>query len=244
MKQGRFALKGHTNFQQTSSEHTQTVSTKVLYTKAWPFALASFFYIIYFQSDIILVNYLSGETEAGYYSVAFTIMSAIMMIPGILYQKFLLPKIHRWSNHDRNRFYQVYRIGNQAMLFSGLILLCILYFATPFAIKYLLGPTYHHSIELIQILAFTIPFLFLASNLGAILVTQHHMKLKATLMGMVALLNIGLNLLLIPMFAAKGAVIATLICSLALLLLYFFASKKVFYQDTHSLQKQKTNAVN
>src|SRR3546814_4412984 len=45
-----------------------------------------------------------SDEAAGVYNVAFVIMSAVYLIPSVIYQKFLLPKIHIWANHDQETF--------------------------------------------------------------------------------------------------------------------------------------------
>src|SRR5690606_13992410 len=114
----------------------QQPQVKNILQNAWPFGLASVFHLIYFQSDIVLVKYITGDEAAGYYNVAFTVMMAVLLFPGIIYQKFLLPKIHRWANHDRSLFYKVYRQGNVAMLVLGLLAMAFVWLLSPFPIPY------------------------------------------------------------------------------------------------------------
>ena len=58
------------------------------------------------------------------------------------------------------------------------------------------------------------------------------MRKKVKYMGIVALLNIILNIILIPVHGAIGAAITTVFSDIVLLLLYYTASKKyVFIND-------------
>src|SRR3546814_17598760 len=72
-----------------------------IFAEAWPFGAAGIFHLIYFQSNIILLKYIRGDEAEGVYNVAFVIMSAVYLIPSVIYQKFPLPKIHLWSNPDQ-----------------------------------------------------------------------------------------------------------------------------------------------
>jgi O-antigen/teichoic acid export membrane protein len=74
-----------------------------VFCQSYPFALSGLMYIIYFQSDIILLNYLDSSSAAGIYNIAFTVMAAVYLFPNIFYQKFLLPKLHRWKAHDQEK---------------------------------------------------------------------------------------------------------------------------------------------
>ncbi len=226
MKNGHFALKGHSK---EKSVKDININLSNVFQNAWPFGLAAFFHLIYFQSDIILIKYMIGDNEAGIYNVAFTIMVAVYMFPSVLYQKFLLPKLHRWANHDKDKFYEVYRKGNVSMLILGIIAMFLVWLLSAWAIPFLFGNEYQNSVIILNILAVSTPIIFVAFSAGAALVTQEHMRLKVKYMGIVALINLGLNLLLIPNYGANGAAVATVLSNLVLLILYYYATeKKVF----------------
>ena len=229
MSNGRLSLKGHGN---PSFESNQLKSSvKAVISQSWPFGLAGLFHLIYFQSDIILIQYFIGVEAAGIYNVAFIIMVAVLLFPGIIYQKFLLPKMHRWARHDMTLFYKVYRSGNLLMLILGVLAMLMVWLLASFIILEVFGKNYQDSVDLINILALSIPALFVASSVGATLVTQEHMRTKVKLMGVVAIVNIVLNLILIPSYGAEGAAVATVVSNFILLFLYYVASKRVFSVD-------------
>lgn len=226
MQNGNFALKGHIK---EESIKDLNVTLGNVFQSTWPFGLAAFFHLIYFQSDIILIKYIVGDKEAGIYNVAFTIMVAVYMFPSVLYQKFLLPKLHRWANHDKDKFYEVYRKGNIAMLLLGLIAMLLVWLLSAWAIPFLFGEKYQNSVIILNILAVSSPIIFVAFSAGATLVTQEHMKLKVKYMGFVAFINLGLNFLLIPSYGAIGASVATVLSNLVLLMLYYLGAQRYVF---------------
>ena len=226
MFKGNFSLKGHVK--SAVKFEGVTPDVKTITSHVWPFGLAGLFHLIYFQSDIILVQYITGLEAAGVYNVAFTIMVAVLLFPGIIYQKFLLPKMHRWANHDRERFYLVYKKGNMIMLLLGLVAMLLIWVIAPWVVPLLFGEAYLAAISLLMILAVSAPVLFVASSMGAVLVTQKRMKEKVKLMGGVALINICLNAALIPHYGGNGAAISTVLSNAFLLYFYYVASLKVF----------------
>lgn len=228
MMRGNFKLKGHSK---AEIPEAGGPTLKEVFHESWPFGFAALFAFIYLQSDIIMVKYLTGDREAGYYNVAFTILSAIMTVPIILFSKYLIPKYHRWANHDRKRFYDTYRKGNVAMLLSGLGILLGVVALSWYFIPLLFGQEYRPSVILLNILALTIPFSFLAYSYGATLLTADHMRLKVKLMGIVAIFNCLLNVILIPGYGAAGAAVATVLSNILLVFLYRYnAEKKVFVE--------------
>jgi len=229
MARGAFNLKGHSKPIVAEVAHLGIARRVRLFDvarEAWPFGLGSMFHLVYFQSDIILLQYLKGNEVAGVYNIAFIVMTSVYLLPSAIFQKFLLPKVHRWANHNRAQFLQVYRFGNGVMLLLGGITTVAILLLGPWLIPLLFGAAYREASSLLAVLAFCAPMRFLASSVGATLVTQEHMRRKNVYMGAVAVVNVLLNLLLIPVFAARGAAIATLLSELLLLALYLIAARR------------------
>lgn len=225
---GQVALKGHGEVTRKTEPAMPLIGIRQVAVQSWPFGLAGVFYLIYFQSDIILLKYISGDEVAGIYNVAFVIMTAVYMLPSVIYQKFLLPKIHRWANHDRKKFYQVYRTGNWVMLILGILAMLLIWLLSAWGIPLLFGDEYTDAVLPLSILALVAPVRFLNNSVGSSLTTIEFMKKKVFYMGGVALINIIMNFLFIPMYGAVGASISTVLSELMLLACYFIAVKAVF----------------
>lgn len=233
MRQGVFELKGHIrhdDFPLNAQKQHKIPNTLDLVINIWPFGLAALFHLVYYQTDIVLVKYITGADAAGKYNVAFTVMAAVYLLPSAIYQKFLLPKVHRWANQDRGKFYRVYRQGNIAMLIMGSITMIGIWLTVSWGVPLLFGKQYIESVPLLNILAISAPLIFVALNAGATLVTQNHIKTKVKLMGIIAVFNIILNASMIPRFGATGAAISTVISNFFLLLLYYFAAEKIVFK--------------
>lgn len=225
----QLVVHGHVEQSQPLADTIPTTGEVI--ANAWPFGLAGLFYLIYFQSDIILIKHMVGEKSAGFYNVAFTVMTAVYLFPGVIYQKFLLPKIHRWAHHDKKMFYRVYWQGNIGMTLLGLVAMVAIWLTMPWIIPILFGPSYDESIGFLKILAFAAPIRFLATSIGATLVTQENMKRKIKYMGSAAIANVMLNLISIPTFGAEAAAVVTVFCEILILFLYYFSAKKNVFFD-------------
>lgn len=238
MLRGNINLKGHeptTQLHSTSLIHPKSWSVM---SNAWPFGLGTFFFLVYYQSNIILLNYLVSNESAGVYNVAFTVMAAVYLLPGVIYQKYLLPKMHRWANHDTEKFYDVYRYGIKSMFILGTIAMFGVWATSFWAIPLLFGKEYTNAVELLNILALSAPIIFLAFNAGATLVTKENMLRKVKYMGSVAVINIMLNVVLIPMYQEVGAAIATVISNGVLLYLYSVGTNKYVFQKRKIINVQ------
>ena len=223
---GKIRLVGH---KKPTNNATDIPKIREVIREAWPFGFAGIFAFIYIQSDIIMLKYLISDSEAGYYNVAFTILFAIMTIPTVIFSRYLSPKYHRWAHHDKDKFFQTFNRGNRIMVISGIGICLGVVVLSSYFIPLLFGDQYRPSVVMTDILAITIPFTFLAYSYGATLLTSEHMKLKVRLMGMVAVFNIVLNIILINGYGAIGAAISTVLSNVLLMLLYrHFTWKKVF----------------
>lgn len=232
MFSGKLDLKGHEKLS------TPTLATPSLFEtaiKSWPFGLAGIFYLIFFQSSIVIINYLSGPEPAGLYNTAFIIMSAIYLFPSVIYQKFMIPKLHRWAKNDISRLEETYKIGGKYMIITGLAAMLLVWLAAPLTIEVLFGHEYKEAIPLILILSLSIPIRFLATSTGSMLVTQELMRKKVKYMGATALANIALNLILIPHAGSTGAAISTVICEILLLIIYTISVKKNAFKPVESI---------
>lgn len=232
LRQGTFELKGHVSPEAPGAQRVADAPGMLqVALQSWPFGVAGLFYLIYYQSDIILLKYMKSAEIAGLYNVAFTILAAVYMLPSVIYQKFLLPKIHRWAHHDRRKFFQIYRQGNVTMLILGLLTMLAIWLLAPWGINFLFGQKYQQAVGLLMTLAVSVPILFVANSVGATLVTKSHMKSKVKCMGAVAGINIILNILLIPHYGAYGAAASTIISNASLLLIYFIYAERIVFSD-------------
>lgn len=197
-----------------------------LVLKAFPYGLAGFFYLIYFQSDLIILKYMKGEVEAGIYNVGFIIIAAVYIFPTVVYQKFLMPKLHVWQNVNRDKVRSVYYYGNIAMFSFGLIAVALIYLLMPTAMPIIFGEDYNSAISLVLFLSLAIPFRFIAASSGAILNTGEHIIAKVKLMSIIATLNIIINIILIPKYGIYGAAAATIFSEFLSMVLYSLYYRK------------------
>lgn len=234
---GKLRLKGHG---ENSNISHGRVNPKLfdIFQAAWPFGLAAFSQLIYYQSDIVFIKYYVGDVEAGIYGVSFTVIAAVYLFPAVLYQKFFLPKLHRWANSSVNKLYEVYRFGNYAMLVFGVLIALLIFVLSEFLIGTLFGEKYLGAVRLLNVLSISVPIIFIAFSVGATLVTRENMRLKVMYMLVVAALNVFLNIIFVPQYGAVGAAYTTVASNAVLLFLYYWgAQKKVFGRSLFDLRK-------
>lgn len=195
-------------------------STGDIIKESIPFGISSLFYLIYYQLGIVFVRFLDGAESASYYNIAFSFLTISIVVPSVLYQKFLLPKLHRWAYHDQKKIHMSYIYGNYLMLFLGLMCGIVFWLLAPYLINWFFGQKYEPATSIIQLMVLNIPIVYLASNAGSLLVTKNHMKIKIFYMGVAALISIFLMPIMILEYGVYGAVIVNIISNFFICVVY------------------------
>lgn len=228
---GNMTLAGHSNTKENKEvalPHETRVTMAHVMREAFPLGVFGVLNFIYFQSDVVLISYLSTAEAAGQYSVAYSIMVAIYIIPTVFYQKYLLPKLHRWLNHDVEKLLFAIKAGNKAMLAIGVAIAFILLMLSDFILPLVFGEKYQYAATVLEVLAFAIPFQFLISGFSATLLTHKETKIKIYCLTAACSIKAIASVLLIPELSAIGAAVSTLLSSIALLVLYYFFHRKIY----------------
>ena len=173
-----------------------------------------------FSDQIFIGNMKSdklflGEDAAGIYAAASKIPNLISMLSTIFFQSWNMSAITENDSADRNIFYSKVYSAYESILFIGSA--GLLLFVKPISailINYSVYPEYRtayiYTPLLIAAAVFTCFDLFLASIHTA---TKHTVNARISIF-IVCVLNIILNLKLIPLIGIQGAALATFICYL------------------------------
>ncbi|WP_140341764.1 oligosaccharide flippase family protein, partial [Vibrio parahaemolyticus] len=200
--------------------------------KATPFGITTLLHLVYFQSDIIIINRFYSAEDAGLYSAAFMILTAAYMIPSVIYQKYFLPIAHQMaSSGEGGKEYDFYLKGTKYIFMVSLFVTCIYYFLSEIIVYTIYGSEYSASSEYLKLLSFCIVFRFLSSNAGVFLTTENLIHKKNKYMLICAIFNVILNIIFIPRFGAVSAVISTVLTEIILCALFYRGVKRYKFQS-------------
>ena len=212
----------------------------VLMRQALPFAIGNLFNLLYFRVDAIMLSKLSAEgVDANtWYGLAYTIVNAFTILPGAFMMGAMFPVLSRAWEREKGRFPGAYSLSMRWMVLSGFPLAVGLSILSP-EITVVLFPTYALN-EVVKIstalqwLSWAGGLIFLTTAVLAVLRATDKRRAFSVLMGATALLNICLNLYLIPRFSHTGAAIAMVI-SEAFLLIFgigYISSNIIKFRET------------
>ncbi|MFP3728358.1 oligosaccharide flippase family protein, partial [Priestia filamentosa] len=220
MYKGKVDLKGHKQPFNFNNGIINQPGLKDTFKNTLPFCLAGVFYLIYYQSNIFLLNMLVGEKASGIFNIAFTGLTVIFLFPSAIYQGFLLPKIHRWAEHDKSKITTIYNLGGKSITLFGVLLMIMLAGTALWIIPLLFGKDFLLSGYILIILSISIPIRLLGSNLESILVTENNMIKKVSYQGIGAIFNICANLIFIHFYGIYGAALSTILTELVVTTLF------------------------
>ncbi len=190
-----------------------------------PMIVASLSGILLTVADRYGLLYLASLSDAGIYSLAIKMINTVKVFVGQSVILALTPVLYKMMNLDNHkRFY-----SKTLTYFSFGILYFILglsFFGKEIIHLVARNADYWPAYQLIPILGFAVLF-DLMKNVASIGINiTKKTKTTAVIIGVAALLNIGLNILLIPVFNTFGAALATVLSQfLVFVFIYRYAQK-------------------
>jgi len=190
-----------------------------------PFALAGIFTIFYLKIDTIMLSVMKGDSVVGWYNAAQNITSSLSFIAGVFLAS-IFPIISGFFVTSKESLKKVYYLSFKYLFIITLPISVGIFLLSERIIILLFTSKYLPSIGALKILAWLQIFAFLGWLLGTFLNSMNKQKLFTYAVGIGALINIILNLMLIPSLSLYGAAIATLITQIAVFSVLFYFNYK------------------
>jgi PST family polysaccharide transporter len=187
-------------------------TSRALIHRGWPLLLAGLSVMLYMKSDQVMLEWLQGPEDVGQYSVAVRVAESLYFLPVVLSNTFL-PRIGRGTGQFDSDpgLRQLYRIA--WLLGAGMVIASML--LMPPLIPLVFGDQFLPAKAALIWLGPDAFAVATGSASGAWLNTQGYQKVIAQRSVIGALVNILLNLLLIPEMGFIGAALATSVSYLA-----------------------------
>ena len=211
--------------------------SKELLSDSWPLLLSSVSIMIYMKIDQIMLGEMVGNEAVGFYTAATKISEVWYFIPTMIVSS-VFPAILEAKTRSETQYYQrLQQLYDLMVYLSVVIALPMTFLSTPI-VKLLFGEAYALSgtVLAIHIWASIFVFLGVASSKWFVAENRQVWSLQRTALG--AVVNVGLNLLLIPKSGVIGAAIATIVSyATAALISDFFRqeTKQMFYMKVRSM---------
>jgi O-antigen/teichoic acid export membrane protein len=213
------------------------IKAKELFGQGWVIFLAAIFATIYLKIDQVMLRWFISQQEVGIYAAAVTLSEAWYFIPTSIVVSFF-PKLIRLKETQpqkyMKRLQQILDILFSIALFFAII---ITFIATPL-VEILFGEKYISSAPILTIHIWAALFVFMRAAFSKWILIENVLVFSLITQGLGALVNVGLNIIVIPRYGGYGAAITTLISyAVASYFSLFFYSKTrpVFWMMTKSI---------
>ena len=201
--------------------------------EALPFFLSAVVDMIAFKIDIIMLSMMKGDMVVGWYSAAYRLIEALMFIPAT-FAGAIYPVLSNFYVSSQESLKLIYKKSFKYLFIVGLPIAVGTTILAHKIILFIYKSGFTHSIIALQILIWTIPIIFLSYMFGTMLASVNKQFLALKINFLCMILNITMNLILIPRYSYVGASIATIITTLLSFILFFrFLSKFIYKIQIH-----------
>lgn len=185
--------------------------TKDVLKASIPLGIAGIFSMLYFRIDALVIDYFQGEAATGHYGLPFRILEASILLPTVVVAA-IFPRLSSLWHKGEFVIFKNLALAGTGGVFVGatLVGLIFYFFAEPIILFLADSDDFSPSFEVFRILGITFPFLALHQLLYALLTAVEKERFLSWITGLAFLLNLVLNILLVPQFGIIGASWTTL----------------------------------
>jgi O-antigen/teichoic acid export membrane protein len=180
-----------------------------LLTYSWPLIISGIMVALYMKIDVIMLQNIAGVKEAGAYATVASLSEAWNFVPVVIVTS-LFPAILNARRDEPERYNKRIQDLYDLMVYLSVPVAAIITFASPLIYK-LYKPEYAYAAPVLSVHIWSGVFVFLGAASGQYLIAENLNKLTFIRTGFGAIVNIVLNLILIPKMGMMGAAIATLV---------------------------------
>lgn len=188
--------------------YNRALAQKLL-TYSWPLIISGIMVALYMKIDVIMLQNISGIREAGAYATVAQLSEAWNFVPVVIVTS-LFPAILNARRDEPERYNKRIQHMYDLMVYLSVPVAAIITFASPLIYK-LYKPEYAYAAPVLSVHIWSGVFVFLGAASGQYLIAENLNKLTFVRTTFGAVVNIVLNLILIPKMGMMGAAIATLV---------------------------------
>lgn len=178
--------------------------------EAIPLALVSSMGIIYYRIDSVMIAAFQQMEDVGIYGGAYMIVEGVMLLVRVIMAA-VFSRLSQYGRQPNLMFYRFYRNLLTLILGLALVLAAVMFFAAPVVFALFLGEQYQAAIPVFHILLLSIIALYPGTLATQTLIAIDKQMVYMGIALVCTIVNIFLNLFLIPRYGISGAAWATVI---------------------------------
>jgi O-antigen/teichoic acid export membrane protein len=181
-----------------------------LFGKSWPLIISSAAATVYLKMDQFMLGQMTGMSEVGIYAIAARMSEVWYALPVAIVSS-IFPRLVELREQDGTKYRKRMQESIAILFWFGLAIAVAVSLVAKPLMTLLFGQSYEAAGTILAIHIWACPAVFMGMIVEKWFVTENLLKFLIGRQVLSAAVNVGLNLLLIPLFGAVGAAVATVI---------------------------------
>ena len=196
--------------------------------QALPFGLSGAFITIYFWIDSLMLSLIQGNQAVGWYNAGYRLVFSLLFIPAV-FNAAVFPAMSRFHISSRDSLQLTWKKYLRLMLILSIPIAVGTTLLAGRIIALTFGEGYAPSVVVLQLLIWSLVFIFANSPFFRLFESTNKQIVVTKITGLMVIVNVAINLVLIPRFSYVGASIATLITEFIVVALAFSLARRDLY---------------
>ncbi len=205
--------------------------TRNILKQSYFIGLSGLCFAVYNRVDVLMLSTMQSDTAAGIYSACYGLFLLVSIIPSLATSA-VFPAFSRHYVTSRGKLRQDCVKGVQILLLLAVVIVTAIYLLGGWLLGFLYGGGYDAAVPALRILMLSIVFTFPASILSTLLIISGKQGWYFVASLLMVIVNVVLNLILIPAHSYMGASIAMLATgAFNLAVLYIIVKKSIQWDE-------------
>ena len=181
-----------------------------LLSDSWPNILSGIAIMIYMRIDQIMIGTILTESDVGIYSVAVKLSAVWYMIPMAITQS-VIPSIIESKKTDAAKYEQRLIQLISAVFWLSFVVALLITWIGPWAVEWIFGTEYQRAGDVLRIHFWSGIFVALGVATSQWFLAENLLRFSMWRTVIGSVVNVALNLFLIPIWGILGAAVATVV---------------------------------
>ncbi|MGZ4851487.1 MAG: flippase [Candidatus Bathyarchaeia archaeon] len=196
--------------------------------QALPFGLSSVFVTIYFWIDSLMLSLIQGNQAVGFYNAGYRLVFSLLFIPSV-FSTAVFPAMSRFYISSRDALQLMWKEFLRFMLILSIPIAVGTTLLAGRIVALIFGEGYAPSVAVLQLLIWSLVFIFANATFVRLFESANKQIVVTKITGLMVIINVAINLVLIPKFSYVGASFAILITEFIALVILFFLAERSLY---------------
>ena len=198
---------------------------RYLFAAALPLGITTIFTVVLQKADALLLSVLSGSEAVGLYGASYKIFEFALVFPTFFVNS-VYPIMVRRFGESREKLMETIKYSGLFLFAVSSVGAVVGYALAPWMIRVVAGPEFVESVRALRLLLLGLPIFYLSALFLWLLITLGRQKQIPFIYAFGAIVNVVLNLILIPRYSFHASAIITWTSELLILGLLVFFSRK------------------